>query len=333
MAIPKLICLTPCRNENWIVGLHLLAASQWADHIIIGDQMSDDGTRETVSGFPKAQLVDNPSIGYNEGERHRVVFEAARRIPGPKIFLSIDADELLSANWQGNPEWDQMLRLPPGTAIYARWANLNPDFQTWFPLGDKILIGVVDDGKIGYSPGKFHVPRLQPPPDASSFVFESIRLLHYQYADSERSQSKNRGYQVQEWVENPHRPIRLFRRFNSTLKRAESTNQPIQPEWVAGFARMGFDWKNITIDHVYRWDREVLNSIIEHGANFFRKLDIWDAKWVAIAKRFQIDVVPPIRDPRTLMEKAIHVFLRRTQSRMSNWAVRSVQLALRPLGW
>jgi hypothetical protein len=72
MVDPKLICLTPCRNEAWVIDIHLKAASLWADHIIVGDQMSDDGTREIVARYAKAILVDNHAQGYDEGERHRV---------------------------------------------------------------------------------------------------------------------------------------------------------------------------------------------------------------------------------------------------------------------
>ena len=150
----KVICLTPCRNENWIIDIHLKAASQWADHIIVGDQISDDGTRDTVRRYPKACLVDNYGKGYDEGERHRVVFEAARQIPGRKILLAIDSDELLSANWIDSGEWQKLLCLPAGTAIYARWANILPGFKTWFAMG-----GPSTDPTTGYLPPSVRLAR------------------------------------------------------------------------------------------------------------------------------------------------------------------------------
>ena len=145
------------------------------------------------------RLVDNQRKGYDEGERHRVAFEAARAIPGRKIFLAIDATKLISANWKNSSEWKTLLSLPEGTAIYARWVNVLPNFKTWFQMGESFVIGYVDDGKISYSPGKFHVPRIAIPPNAPRFVLEDIRLLHLQYTDRARSESKNRAYQVQEW--------------------------------------------------------------------------------------------------------------------------------------
>lgn len=40
---PIINYLTPVRNEVWILDRFLKAASFWADHIIIADQMSTDG--------------------------------------------------------------------------------------------------------------------------------------------------------------------------------------------------------------------------------------------------------------------------------------------------
>jgi hypothetical protein len=334
MPATKVICLTPCRNEHWVIDTHLKAASRWADHIIVGDQNSNDGTRETVRHYPKACIVDNHGEGYDEGERHRVVLEAARAIRGRKILLAIDSDELLSANWIDSEEWKKLLSLPEGTAIYARWANILPGFKTWFAMGEPFVIGYVDDGRISYSPGKFHVPRLAIPPDAPRFILEAIRLLHLQYTDLARSESKNRAYQVQEWLLTPRRPVRLFRRFNPMVGIGPADKHPVLTEWIDGFAQQGIDWTAIHIDGSYRWDPVVLHELISHGASFFRKLDIWDFDWQKMASRNGIDTKGyDLRDPRSTIERAVHTFLRRTQPIMGNPIVRMAQQLLRVWGW
>ena len=43
---PLLVVLTPVRNEAWVLHAFLKATSLWADHIIIADQMSTDGSRD-----------------------------------------------------------------------------------------------------------------------------------------------------------------------------------------------------------------------------------------------------------------------------------------------
>lgn len=334
---PRFICLTPCCNEGWVIGTHLQGASEWADAVIVGDQMSTDDTREVVQRFsPKAMLVDNTARGYHEGERHRIVFNAARKLypDDKKILMAIDSDELLSANWRTSPEWKAIQELPPGSGIYAEWANINPDFKTWFPLGGHVIVGVVDDGKIEHSPGQFHVPRLVQDPSKPKLFLNDIRLLHLQYTDPQRSASKNRAYQVQEWITSPKRPIRLFRRFNSTQKINPSEIQPLAPEWIQDFERNRIGWNQIRIDGMYRWDRLVLDAILKHGESFFRRLAIWDVDWNELAKTHGLELGSrTIRDPRSKFEKLVHQFLVATQPYMGRSWVRLIQAGLRANGW
>jgi len=336
-ASPRFVCLTPCRNEGWVIGNHLKAASAWADAIIVGDQMSDDDTREIVKAHSsKAILVDNKAKGYDEGERHRVVFEAARKLfPGErKVLLAIDADEMLSANWRKSPEWEKIESLPPGSGIYAKWVNINPDFQTWFPLGEHFIIGIVDDGKLEHSPGQFHVPRLIQDPTKPKLLLEDIRLLHFQYVDADRTESKRRAYHVQEWVVNPSRPIRLFRRLNPLRCIRPGEVKPLDPQWTEDFTKEGCDWRSARKDGVYRWDRIVLEAIALKGPEFFSKLDIWDADWLTLATVHGLKGrAQNIRDPRRFLERLVHQFLRKTQPSMKAMPIRIVQWMLRPFGW
>jgi hypothetical protein len=336
-SLPRFICLTPCRNEGWLIDNHLKAASRWADAIVVGDQMSDDDTREIVQAHgSKAILVDNTSQGYDEGERHRVVFEAARKLfPGErKILLAIDADEMLSANWRESPEWEKIKSLPPGSGIYAKWVNINPDCETWFPLGDHFIIGIVDDGKLCHSPGQFHVPRLLQDPSKPKLYLEDIRLLHFQYVDAARTESKRRAYHVQEWLVNPRRPIRLFRRLNPLRCVRAGEIEPLDPRWTDGFAGEGFDWCSTRKDGVYRWDKLVLDAIAAKGAPFFSRLDVWDADWPSLASTHGIAAeAKATHDPRSVIEKLVHRFLRASQPYMDALPIRFVQWILRPFGW
>lgn len=70
---PIVICLTPIRNESWILDMFLKATSLWADHIILADQMSTDGSREIAKKNSKVILIDNNSETFNEPERQRLL--------------------------------------------------------------------------------------------------------------------------------------------------------------------------------------------------------------------------------------------------------------------
>ena len=45
----KVICMTPVKNEEWIMERFLAAASLWADCIIVADQHSQDRTASAWS--------------------------------------------------------------------------------------------------------------------------------------------------------------------------------------------------------------------------------------------------------------------------------------------
>lgn len=92
----KIVVLTPVRNEKWVLDCFLLAASQFADHIIILDQMSVDGSREIARRYEKVILIDNPSEDFNERERQEMLLREARKLGENNVLIALDADEIPS---------------------------------------------------------------------------------------------------------------------------------------------------------------------------------------------------------------------------------------------
>ena len=82
---PKLVVLTPVRNEAWVLRGFLEATSLWADYIIIADQMSNDGSRDIAREYPKVILIDNDREEMHMAATRRLLFEEARKIKGEKI--------------------------------------------------------------------------------------------------------------------------------------------------------------------------------------------------------------------------------------------------------
>jgi glycosyltransferase involved in cell wall biosynthesis len=80
---PSIICLTPVKNEAWILDRFLRCASLWADYIIIADQGSTDSSREIALRYPKVVLIDNLSLEFSEVQRQQLLLDAARQIDGP----------------------------------------------------------------------------------------------------------------------------------------------------------------------------------------------------------------------------------------------------------
>src|SRR6185369_1704347 len=123
------ICLTPTRNENWIIDKFVAAARTWADHIVVADQDSTDGTLAFLGTVPDLEIVANEQAGYDESHRQKLLLNRARKIPGRRILLGLDADEALSANHLTSSDWAKIAAAAPGTVLRFRWVNILPGFQ------------------------------------------------------------------------------------------------------------------------------------------------------------------------------------------------------------
>ena len=83
--------LTPIRNEAWILDRFLAVTSPLADHIILADQGSTDGSRAIAARYSNVVLIDNDDPGFDEARRQRLLLERARQlVPGPKVLLALD---------------------------------------------------------------------------------------------------------------------------------------------------------------------------------------------------------------------------------------------------
>jgi glycosyltransferase involved in cell wall biosynthesis len=329
-----LICLTPVRNEAWILERFLRCASTWADYIVIADQQSTDGSREIARQFDRVVLVDNPHEGYDEGTRQRLLIETARQLPtqGRRILIALDADEILSANWMKSAEWQRLLTAAPGTVLYFQWANLGPNVScAWIDSSYKPF-GFVDDGS-PHNGQPIHSPRVPIPPDAPSLYFEKIKVLHYQYAHWARMRSKQRWYQVWERLNNPQkRPVTIFRQYHH-MEAAVRKAGPVHSEWLAGYEAQGIDMRTIPQERCFYWDEEVLKWLVTYGPARFRKLNIWDCDWAALAVQKSLTLNGVLRDPRTPFEKAVHAWLRVTQGQSHKLYIRALQKLLQLAGW
>ena len=176
MTKPNIICLTPIKNESWILDRFLKCASLWADYIIIADQQSNDGSREIVYRYPKVKLIDNSSTSFNEPERQALLINTAREIPEPRLLVALDADEFLTANFMTSPEWAAALEAPRGTIIRFQRSELLPSLSAcWLPA-IHFPYAFMDDGSphIGQ---KIHSPRVPTPPSAPTITLKTIKVL------------------------------------------------------------------------------------------------------------------------------------------------------------
>ena len=327
------LSLTPTRNESWIIERFLAAAKTWADHVVIADQGSTDGTFEIAQKSPRVLAVANTSATFDEVQRQRLLLQHARTFPGKRLLIALDADEALSANSIASKDWDRITTAAPGTVLRFRWVNVLPGFkQAWIPTEPRAF-GLIDDGA-SHSGTRIHTPRLPFRSDAPVLDLEDIVVLHFQYVVWARMQSKQRWYQA--WEHSKHQrsgPLDIFRQYNHMYGSWQQDEiHSLRPEWIEGYDLAGIDFRTLGCEPVTWWDKEVAGMLHEHGTRHFRRIAIWNKDWSAIARQIGIEG-GDFSDPRSPFERLAHSLLAVTQKRRGTIAVRAFERLLRSFGW
>ncbi len=113
-----------------------------------------------------------------------------------------------------------------------------------------------------------------------------VKVLHLQFTDWRRMKSKQRWYQCWEALNHANkRPVQIYRQYHRMDAFPGSEIHPLDPAWLNRYRAWGID---LTPEHQQPAavvGQEVLEWILEHGSERFRKLDIWDVPWEEIARR------------------------------------------------
>jgi len=303
---PKIVVITPIKNEAWILDRFLAVMSQFADHIIIADQNSTDESVAICKNYPKVTLIANNAKEYNEAERQLLLIQTARDlVPEHKIILALDADEMLAANATQTPGWQTMLEAKPGTVLFIEKVSICGDTNQcirYYPFP----LGYVDDGS-EHKPSKIHSVRVPMPEYASKLILHDVKILHYLLMRPEAQSSKVRFYSM---VENTLGKGNSFsRRITYNPKKdytKEGSVETSNSAWFDAWEAIGIDMKSITTSHYYWYDFEVLSYFQKYGYYHFWLEDIWNFDWEACrqyAKSKNISPIPesPISPPPKIL--------------------------------
>ncbi len=281
----KLVVLTPIRNEEWILETFLRVTSQFADLIIIADQGSIDGSVSICSKFEKVHLVHNESSQYDEASRQRLLIETARElVPGERILLALDSDEILASNAFATDDWQAMLNAEPGTILIFEKPNLyrNTDWCIRYEID--FPGGYVDDGAkhIGT---KVHSLRIPVSKNAPRLILGEIKFLHYALLRPNGQAAKLRMYSV---VENVSKTKSIFHRRRYYDAKANWEKQgkleASEPGWFSGWEELGINVKTIRDQDYYWQDYETLSYLMRYGSLRFWLDDIWEFDWRNLAE-------------------------------------------------
>ncbi len=324
---PIFICLTPARNEAWILETFIKYNSLWADYIIILDQMSTDQTKEVCDRYDHVIRIENNSLIFNEDERQIRLIEEARKIEAEKrIIIALDADEVLSSNVTLSQEWETIKQLPEGTVLKFPWFNVDENKKEGWFTESPVAFGFVDDGS-AHLPQKIHSTRVPVPPHASFYCTKEIVNLHFQYIDPERNRKKQRWYMCWEHINFPDKhPIDIYRQYNKHYASSIVHQSIIKREWLYNFEEEGRAILNCKAPDRMWWDEEILDMFENYGTERFKKIDIWDCDWNRISEKDRA-----IIDPRSPLDKVILYWLKVTQKEHKKLYNRIFQKILKSL--
>jgi len=329
---PKLICLTPVRNEAWVLDAFLTATSLWADHIIIADQNSTDGSREIYKKYPKATVIENNMQNMHMSRTRQLLFDEANKIEGDKIVITLDVDEVFVGNFLDTDGWKRILNSKQNDVFDFKWLNLygsyykslveskRPDGDWACNYGEKIN---------GDWPDKYiHEPRLKYPENAEWISINDIKVIHFSRLTPKRQDNKEYFYQVSTIYNDRFvSAIRLHRMYFKGKENPELVD--VDAKIYDFYKENGVDFeKLISKDDGKYYFEEVARMFDERGTVFYRKLDIWNKKWLV---RLSEIAGKQIKDPRKWSDKLLHFYLRKTQKIKHALLIRGIDKILKKI--
>ena len=330
--IPKLICVTPIRNESKILDKFLECTSLWADNIIISDQCSEDNSREIAARYPKVTLVENFEKEYNEKQVRQILIDEARKIDGPKIIFAVDADEVLTPEMLLESEKEKFSNAMQRTVFMAKFVNICPDMKHYWDGPLRLPLAFYDDGISQFEAEKIHTFRNICPENAVNINIESPKIMHFQFTDWERMESKHRWYQCWERINNPKKSaIEIYRGYHHMYSINQNELHDIPDLWFDEYKKIGINIDAINKDKEPYWDKTVLDYFNKYGTDFFKKEAIWDVNWVEKANYYKYKNPEQFRDPRNRFQKFIHEWLKKTQSDYNKLGVRIISKLIKIL--
>lgn len=318
---PLLICLSATRNYGWVTRAFCQANSQWADYIIIVDQMSTDGTREICAEYEKVILLDDHDLSYSESRRSIMALNRAREIKGDKILIYLAIDEVLPANWMNTQDGQRILMSKPTEMFMLDWANLLSDNKHCKMVIQNDMYRIFhDDGLTPYDNQNkdMHTHCLPYHKGGKEYKISDFPILHFGIYNTKFQYVKLRYYQMVDYDKNHRSAVTLSRYYN----RPEDGdfwkgNDDIKPEWL---------WNDFNLFSLVDLDTppllvtECKKIIQEHGITRYAKLDMWDNTMLTYLQ---------ISDPRSWWIKILHRYLHKTEKYCKRFIIRAIDKILK----
>ena len=272
----KIIGLVPFKNEEWIFATCLASLKPICDEIVCIDDGSTDKSKEIALNYG-CKIYDNDQLTnvYCAEHHMRTNLVQIGREMGGTHFICLDADEALSTPFAANAK--QILQsLQPGQKISMQWLALwkslsayRNDKSIWSNLFKDFIF--CDNGNMKYDYKYFHVdrtPGLTTQINTKHLPIEAGAVLHYQFSDWDRYQTKQCDYRCCELIKYPNTEPAINNKYSITLPDHNVILKDMPIDWFITYPRPNMKMKD------WRWAR-MIQHFDEYGIEFFEKLDIW----------------------------------------------------------
>ncbi|MFC5413077.1 glycosyltransferase family 2 protein [Larkinella bovis] len=321
---PKLICLTPVRNEAWILDAFLKCTSLWADFIIIADQGSTDGSKDIALRYKKVILIENSNTSMHQAQVRKMLFDESKKIKGNKVIFSLDADEFLSGDFTNTIGWESIVSSKNSNIFWFKWINLCYPYsvidkkEAWMYWA----CSVIDNEWDGFFPYFYiHEWRLPYPKKRANEVFiNDIKFVHFARINKKCQLNKEIFYQA---ITKYHEPdicnTTLFRSYNDENN---YTTFPVDESLFSYYKKREIDiFSYLNIDDEGVHYLEEVNKFIKiKGVEYFSGLSIWNEDFL---------IKYNLKDPRSYLIKFLHYYLQLTQKYKANLSIRIIDYILK----
>lgn len=325
----SIVVITPVRNEAWILPAFLKATSLWADHIIIADQRSTDGSKEIARTFPKVTIIDNDEADMHQARTRRLLFEEVQKIKGDKIVFALDADEFLSGDFMHTEDWNKIIYSKPNSVFWFKWLQVLPGNECYTPerffyfaahVGEDFWEGDFPDFNIH----EWRLPYPKNVDEERGVYLNDIRIMHFSHYNKTRSANKMIFYQVSSLHKNirEYTFVGLYRQYHSPSNNVIET---LHEDALTFYKSNGLDiFREIDIkDYGQYYIDEILRFFRVDGLKRYKRLDIWDSDFIKNSD---------IKDPRNLFDKLLLCYLKKTRKYSQCVLVKAIDKILKKIG-
>lgn len=342
----KFIVYIGVKNDSWFIENSIRHAVEWADHVIVADESSTDGSIDIYRKLEKEcsnlkMIYNRPKMDNSSPDPRNYMLKQVRMIEGNNIIFGFDADEIISAKILKTEIRKEIIqKLSIGKCLELPWLTLwrhplqyRSDKSVW--SNNSCLFAFRDDRTSSYQSAAFHGYRVPDKLVINKIKINHIPVLHYQFVNIGIDKSKQALYQIFERNHYPNRNMcYIYKLYSHYFDERKLECKKLKEEDYVPWINIGLKiCQTYDDDDIFSWrDEEVLKNFNKYGLDRYAKTLIWHINWEkkrqqALTKGLQNVPSFEIVDPRSLSTRLAHKFIMKYQ-KYPFWTIDFIRLII-----